>query len=281
MSKENTNLVNQLVPMVVEQTPRGERAYDIYSRLLKERVIFLTGPVEDYGSNLIVAQMLYLEAENPDKDIHLYINSPGGSPSQSSLIAARIIRLSKKKDIPVLAFCEDVAASGGYWLACSANEIYADENSIVGSIGVISAGFGFHEFINRQGVERRVYTSGEEKSMLDPFKPEKKDEIVRLKAIQKGIHENFKNFVTERRSDKIAGKKVFTGEVWEAARAKELGLIDGIGHLETVISEKFGEDVRFKKLERKRGLFSKFGKASIDSIFESIQEKIIFSKFRL
>ena len=136
------------------------------------------------------------------------MNSPGGSPSQSSLIAARIIRLSKKKDIPVLAFCEDVAASGGYWLACSANEIYADENSIVGSIGVISAGFGFHEFITRQGVERRVYTSGEEKSMLDPFKPEKKDEILRLKAIQKGIHENFKNFVTKRRTDKISGKKI-------------------------------------------------------------------------
>ena len=215
------------------------------------------------------------------KAIALIINSPGGSPSQSSLIAARIIRLSKKKDIPVIAFCEDVAASGGYWLACSANEIYADENSIVGSIGVISAGFGFHEFITRQGVERRVYTSGEEKSMLDPFKPEKKDEIVRLKAIQKGIHENFKNFVTERRSDKIIGKKIFTGEVWEAARAKELGLIDGIGHLETIIAEKFGEDVKFKKLERKRGFFSKFGKASIDSIFDSIEEKIIFSKFKL
>jgi serine protease SohB len=215
------------------------------------------------------------------KAVALIVNSPGGSPSQSSLIAARIIRLSKKKDIPVLAFCEDVAASGGYWLACSANEIYADENSIIGSIGVISAGFGFHEFISKQGVERRVYTSGEEKSMLDPFKPEKKDEVVRLRAIQKGIHENFKNFVTERRSEKITGKKIFTGEVWEAARAKDLGLIDGIGHLETVITEKFGEDVKLKKLERKRGLFSKFGKASIDSIFDTIYEKIVYSKFRL
>ena len=215
------------------------------------------------------------------KAVALIINSPGGSPSQSSLIAARIIRLSQKKGIPVLAFCEDVAASGGYWLACSADEIYADENSIIGSIGVISAGFGFHEFITRQGVERRVYTSGEEKSMLDPFKPEKKDEILRLKAIQKGIHENFKNFVTKRRTGKISGKKIFTGEVWEAARAEDLGLIDGIGHLETIISKKFGEDVKYKKLERKRGLFSKFGKASIDSIFETIQEKIIYSKFKL
>ena len=117
--------------------------------------------------------------------------------------------------------------------------------------------------------------------MLDPFKPEKKEEVVRLRAIQKGIHENFKNFVTERRSEKITGKKIFTGEVWEAARAKDLGLIDDIGHLETVIADKFGEDVKFKKLERKRGLFSKFGKASIDSIFDSLYEKIVYSKFRL
>ena len=215
------------------------------------------------------------------KAIALIINSPGGSPSQSSLLAARIIRLSKEKKIPVYAFCEDVAASGGYWLACSAKEIFADENSIVGSIGVISAGFGFHEFISRQGVERRVYTSGEEKSMLDPFRPEKKEEIERLKLIQKAIHQNFKNFVYSRRGKKIEGKKIFTGEVWEADRAKELGLIDGIGHLEPILREKYGQDIQFKKLERKRGFFSRFGKASLDGIFEAINEKFYFSKFRL
>ena len=121
----------------------------------------------------------------------LCINSPGGSPVQSALIGKRIRQLADKNKIPIIAFWEDVAASGGYWLASCADEIYADESSIIGSIGVISAGFGFHEFISKQGVERRVYTSGEEKSMLDPFKPEKKEEVVRLRAIQIGIHENF------------------------------------------------------------------------------------------
>ena len=183
------------------------------------------------------------------KALALIINSPGGSPSQSSLLAARIIRLSNEKKVPVYAFCEDVAASGGYWLACSASEIFADENSIVGSIGVISAGFGFHEFISRQGVERRVYTSGEEKSMLDPFRPERKDEIARLKLIQKAIHQNFKDFVFSRRGKRIEGKKVFTGEVWEANRARDLGLIDGIGHLEPILKEKFGKEIKLKKLD--------------------------------
>ncbi len=215
------------------------------------------------------------------KAIALIINSPGGSPSQSSLLAARIIRLSDEKDVPVYAFCEDVAASGGYWLACSAKEIFADENSIVGSIGVISAGFGFHEFISRQGVERRIYTSGDEKSMLDPFRPEKKDEIVRLKLIQKSIHQNFKNFVSLRRGNKIDGKKVFTGEVWEAERARDLGLIDGIGHMEPLLKGKFGSDIKFKRLDRKRGFFSRFGKASVDGIIDAINEKVYFSKFRL
>ena len=215
------------------------------------------------------------------KAVALIINSPGGSPSQSSLLAARIIRLSNEKNVPVYAFCEDVAASGGYWLACSAQEIYADENSIVGSIGVISAGFGFHEFIARQGVERRIYTSGEEKSMLDPFKPEKKDEIARLKLIQKSIHLNFKNFVSSRRGEKIDGKKVFTGEFWEAKRARELGLIDGIADLEPLLKEKYGSNIKFKKLDRKRGIFSRFGKASVDGIIEGINENAFFSRFRL
>ena len=126
------------------------------------------------------------------KAIALIINSPGGSPSQSSLIAARIIRLSKKKDIPVIAFCEDVAASGGYWLACSANEIYADENSIVGSIGVISAGFGFHEFISKQGVERRVYTSGEEKVCLILLNLKKRMKLLGLELFKKGYMKTLK-----------------------------------------------------------------------------------------
>ena len=137
------------------------------------------------------------------KAVALIINSPGGSPTQSSLIAARIKRLAEENNIEVIAVCEDVAASGGYWLACPASEIFADENSIVGSIGVISASFGFHEFINRQGIERRVYTAGEDKSILDPFRPEKKSDIEKIKNIQSSIHDNFKRYVEESRGAKI------------------------------------------------------------------------------
>ena len=215
------------------------------------------------------------------KAVALIINSPGGSPSQSSLISARIMRNASEKKVPVYAFCEDVAASGGYWLACSAEKIYADENSIVGSIGVISAGFGFHEFIARQGVERRVYTSGEEKSMLDPFKAEKKEDIIRLKAIQKAIHTNFKNFVSKSRGARIEGKKIFTGEVWDAERAQSLGLIDGIGHLEPVLKAKFGNEIRFKKFDRRKSIFSRFGRSAIDSGISSITDKLHYSRFWL
>ena len=135
--------------------------------------------------------------------VALIINSPGGSPTQSSLIAERIISKSKEKKKKVLAFVEDVAASGGYWLACAADEIFVDQNSVVGSIGVISPGFGFVEFIKKIGIERRVYTSGKSKSFLDPFKAEKKEDIERLKTIQEQIHENFISYVKNRRGLKL------------------------------------------------------------------------------
>ncbi len=215
------------------------------------------------------------------KAVALIINSPGGSPAQSSLIAARIRRLADKKEIPVLAFCEDVAASGGYWLACAADEIFADENSIIGSIGVISAGFGFHELLSRQGIERRVYTSGEEKSMLDPFSPERKDDIKRLKIIQKAIHTNFKTYVSERRGNRIAGNDIFTGEVWESKRAKELGLIDNLGHWEPVLKERFGDTIRFKKMDKKRPFISKLGGVFFSGLNETIDNRISFSRFGL
>ena len=154
--------------------------------------------------------------------VALIINSPGGSPTQSSLIASRVKSLSSEKNIPVIAFCEDVAASGGYWLACSADEIYADENSIIGSIGVISAGFGFNEFIARQGIERRIYTSGKSKSTLDPFLPSKSEDIKRIKKIQEAIHENFINQVLKNRNGKIKNNDVFNGEFWNASKALDL-----------------------------------------------------------
>jgi serine protease SohB len=213
--------------------------------------------------------------------IALIINSPGGSPAQSSLIASRIRRLAQEKNLPVFAFCEDVAASGGYWLACAADEIFADENSIIGSIGVISASFGFHELMSKQGIERRIYTAGDEKSMLDPFRPEQKEDIVRLKIIQKAIHDNFRRHVEKRRGEKIKGENIFTGEVWDSFRAKDLGLIDGIGHLEPVLTERYGEEIEFKHVSKKKPLFARLSKSTIDSIFEVFVNKAYFSRFNL
>ena len=216
--------------------------------------------------------------------LSIVINSPGGSPVQSSLIAQKIREISAKKKVKCYCFVEDVAASGGYWLACAADEIYADINSIVGSIGVISGGFGFTDLIKKIGVERRIFTAGENKSFLDPFQKVNKKDEDKLIKLQKLIHQNFIDWVSSRRKKKLNDKNkkiIFSGSFWLANEAKDLGLIDGIGHLETIISKKFGEDVKYKKLERKRGLFSKFGKASIDSIFETIQENIIYSKFKL
>ncbi len=215
------------------------------------------------------------------KAVALVINSPGGSPTQSSLIAARIRRLAKEKNINVIAFCEDVAASGGYWLACAADEIFADENSIVGSIGVISASFGFHEFINRQGIERRVYTAGEDKSVLDPFRPEKKSDIEKIKKIQVAIHNNFKRYVGKSRSKKVNVDLVCTGEFWDARKALELGLIDGIDHLEPLLKKRFGEKIEFKTISRKKPLFARLSKSMVDSFFGVVVNKLYFRRFNL
>jgi serine protease SohB len=180
--------------------------------------------------------------------VALAINSPGGSPAQSSLIARRIRQLAREKNVPVVAFAEDVAASGGYWLACAADEIYADLNSVVGSIGVISAGFGFTEMIEKIGIERRIYTSGERKSMLDPFRPERPEDVERLKIIQAEIHDGFKAWVRERRGDRLkAGPEIlFNGEFWTGQRALDLGLIDGIDDLRSAMRRRFGDHVRLR-----------------------------------
>lgn len=184
--------------------------------------------------------------------VAIQVNSPGGSPVQSSLIFRRIRALADKHKKPVYVFAEDAAASGGYFLALSGDEIHADASSIIGSIGVISAGFGFVAAIDKLGVERRVYTAGENKSTLDPFKPESAEDITRLKAVQDTIHETFKAVVRERRGKRLkeTDESVFTGAFWSGARAKELGLIDGIGDMYSVLRAKFGEDVICKLVNR-------------------------------
>ncbi len=191
--------------------------------------------------------------------VALVINSPGGSPVQSALIAGRIRALADEKKVPVFAFVEDVAASGGYWLACAADEIYADENSIVGSIGVISAGFGFQDLIARHGIERRVHTAGNRKVLLDPFQPEQPEDLDRLKAIQTEIHESFKDLVRRRRGSRLKADAegsehhLFSGEFWTGRQGLALGLVDGLDDLRARMRARFGKTVRLRAVVESRG----------------------------
>ena len=203
-------------------------------------------------------------AQRGAKAVALVINSPGGSPVQSALIAKRIRLLAGEKNLPVIAFVEDVAASGGYWLACAADEIIADGASIVGSIGVVSAGFGFQDLIAKLGIERRVHTSGENKSMLDPFRDEKPEDVERLKRLQAEIHDGFKDWVRERRGTKLNGgdSLLFTGEFWTATRGLELGLVDSLGELRAVLQARYGAKVHLPVVAARRRFLSRFGLGS-------------------
>ena len=187
--------------------------------------------------------------------VALAINSPGGSPVQSSLIAKRIRDLAGEKELPVFAFCEDVAASGGYWLACAADEIHANPSSIVGSIGVVSAGFGFPALLEKVGIERRVHTAGANKAILDPFAPENPDDVVHLKELQAEIHEQFKTYVRAHRGERLDDDEVtlFSGAFWTGERAVSLGLVDGLGDLRAVMREKFGDKVRLPVMTEPKG----------------------------
>ena len=189
--------------------------------------------------------------------VAIQVNSPGGSAVQSRLIYQRIRDLAREKNVRVYMFAEDVAASGGYMIMCAGDEIYADSSSIVGSIGVIYAGFGFVDLIDKLGVERRVHTAGERKMMLDSFQPEKPEDIVRLKALQAEIHKDFADLVRERRGKKIeaAEPQLFTGEFWSGRQALELGLVDGIMDVRTKMRELYGDNVRLKLVSAERGLF--------------------------
>ena len=214
--------------------------------------------------------------------VALEVNSPGGSPVQSGLIGHHIRNLSDELNVPVYAFVEDVAASGGYWLAAAADEIWADDNSVIGSIGVIFAGFGAHAFLEQHGIERRVYTAGKSKSMLDPFRPEKKQDVARLKTLLGDMHGNFIAWVQARRGDKLGDEtELFTGEFWLAGRALDLGLIDGIGHLKPKMAERFGDKVRFKRYGLRRPLLSRLGARLAQDALGGIEERAAFAQFGL
>ena len=218
--------------------------------------------------------------------VAITINSPGGSPVQSHLIYNFIRQQAKKNKKKVIVFAEDVAASGGYLIACAGDEIYANSSSIIGSIGVIYSSFGFTELIKKIGVERRVHTAGKNKSTLDPFQDEKKEDIERLKNIQLDLHKNFINVVEESRGSKLKKSDVelFSGEFWSGSKAKDLGLIDDVGDANQILREKFGEDVVIKKFEKSKGWLSKKLSSSndqVDQLANILDEKSVWQRYGL
>ena len=218
--------------------------------------------------------------------VAISINSPGGSPVQSHLIHDLIKQEAKKNKKKVIVFAEDVAASGGYLIACAGDEIYANKSSIVGSIGVIYSSFGFKDLIGKIGVQRRVYTAGKNKSTLDPFSEEKKEDIERLKSIQLDLHKDFIEVVENSRSDKLKkdkGIELFSGEFWSGRKAMELGLIDGLGNSENILRQKYGEKIVIKKFEKSKGWLAKriSSENQIDKIVNVIEERSIWQRYGL
>ena len=221
--------------------------------------------------------------------VALVINSPGGSPVQSALIAARVRTLADEKKLPVIAFTEDVAASGGYWLACAADEIYADHSSIIGSIGVIHAGFGLHGFLENHGIERRLHTAGSRKAMLDPFVPESDEDVKRLSALLKELHVTFRDHVCERRGDRLksSARTLFSGEFWTGDRALALGLVDGIGDCRSIMRERFGDRVRFRSISRRQPLGGLLARSNVtteglaDDLVGAVEEGLLWQRYGL
>lgn len=219
-----------------------------------------SGPVPRAVINLHAVESALVRAFEAESAVAvaLVINSPGGSPTQSQLVADRIRGLAAEHEMPVLAFCEDVAASGGYWLACAADEIFACPTSLVGSIGVVSGGFGLTGLIERFGIERRLHTAGTNKARLDPFQPEKPEDVEWLLGMQGELHELFIEWVRSRRQGLDESADLFTGEVWTGRRAVELGLIDGIGTPHEVLSHRY-PDAEPVGVEPRKPLLARLG----------------------
>ncbi|MCV6575695.1 MAG: S49 family peptidase [Cohaesibacter sp.] len=234
--------------------------------------------------------------------VAIAINSPGGSPVQSRLIYQRIRQLAEEKDKKVITFCEDAAASGGYMIAIAGDEIVADPSSIVGSIGVVSGGFGFVDAIEKLGVERRVYTAGTQKAMLDPFKPENPEHLAHLNALLEDLFETFKDLVRSRRGDKLTKDEdeLFTGAFWTGKKGKDFGLVDDLGDMNGYLKQKYGEETKLKLISSSGGFFSRLrmpgmglmtqttdpveriaAGLSADAILASLEERALWSRLGL
>jgi signal peptide peptidase SppA len=221
------------------------------------------------------------------KAVAINVNSPGGSPVQSELIFNRICELSEKKKIPVFTFAQDVAASGGYFILLAGDELFAHSSSIIGSIGVISAGFGFTDLIKKIGVERRIYAQGKNKAVLDPFSEEKEENIQILKSAQKDVFESFKDLVKVRRGNKLkeSDDTLFNGAFWSGKKATQLGLIDKVSDIRSVMKDKFGDKIKFINIEpKKKGMLKELLSSRenfSDNLINKIEERGILSRFGL
>ncbi len=214
--------------------------------------------------------------------VGLLINSPGGSPVQSALIGARIRRLSEETGVPVHAFVEDAAASGGYWIASAADDITCDAASILGSIGVVAAGFGLDQAIGKLGIERRVHTAGRSKSQLDPFRPENPDDVARLNDLLEQMHGVFIDHVKARRGAKLSTETdLFDGRFWLGHQAVRLGLADAIGHASPVLKARYGEKTRFRVFGPRRRLLSRLGMSLAQDALGGIEEAALWARLGL
>lgn len=273
---------------------RAERGPVVSLVKLQGPILPMPSPVSRPSISLQTVESALSRAFAHDRlsAVAVSINSPGGAPTQSALVSERIRELAAKKNVPVLTFCEDVAASGGYWLACAGDEIYAHSTSMVGSIGVVSAGFGLDGLIHRAGVERRVHAAGDNKVRLDPFRPEKDEDVAWLRGMQDQLHTQFADWIRERRGNKIANadEDLFSGEVWTGKRAAELGLVDGVGNVREIVSKRF-PDAHIVSVEPRKALLARLGvsggpgtRATVDAVdaaLDAVEQRAMWSRFGL
>jgi signal peptide peptidase SppA len=289
INTKRTSKIDQLISIL----PFWSNNKPVVAIMRLEGVIGKTGSMRSgltiSSLNKLIEKMFKIE--NLDA-VCLCINSPGGSPVQSELISKRLRSLAKELDVPIYSFVEDVAASGGYWLACAGDKIFASKSSIIGSIGVISSGFGFHGAIEKLGIERRVIAEGKNKSVLDPFQPSKSSDIKLVKALQKKIYDHFVENVKERRKARLTQTDdiIFNGEFWTGQKALDYGLIDGIDDLYSFISKRYGNEVKLEYIENKQSWFKrKIGMAHAkdmaqevtDTALDRIEAQFIKGKFDL
>ncbi|WP_182085860.1 S49 family peptidase [Aureimonas sp. ME7] len=273
--------------------PQRFRSKDIVIPVVRMNGVIMSGgsPLRSSISLQSVAPLLEKAfAQKKAPAVAILVNSPGGSPVQSRLVFQRIRDLAVEKNKHVIVACEDLAASGGYMIACAGDEIVADPSSVVGSIGVVSGGFGFVDLIKKLGVERRVHTAGQNKATLDPFRPERPEDVEHLKALQLDVHQTFIDLVKARRGPKLSDHPdLFTGLFWSGTRGLELGLVDRLGDLRSVVREKYGDKAKLAVIREKRGLFSRrpggaaasLVGAGVEAAFGVAEERAMWARFGL